>query len=106
MNFLKNLFGGGGIGGSSGDRGLYFYVQPKRCEEIVEIRIDPMNELSTRDEGDGYISRKMVSAIRCPFQAELIVTFDKNRKIVDTKAENGQVVDKDAFVSWQESRGA
>ena len=42
MNFLKSLFGGGG---RDEDRGLYFYVQPKMCKEILRIRVDPLNDL-------------------------------------------------------------
>ena len=43
MNILKSLFGGGS---RSSDRGIYFYVQPKMCQEILRIRVDPLNDLS------------------------------------------------------------
>lgn len=104
MNFLKNLFGGGNQDG--GDRGMYFYVQPKRCDEIVQVRIDPMNDLSQSEEGDGYVVRKMVSAIRCPFQAEMTVHYDKNRKPTRVDVENGEQVDEAAYKAWEDSRAS
>ena len=106
MNFLKNLFGGDGGGNSDDSRGLYFYVQPKRCEEIIEVRIDSMNDLSTRDDESGYIVRKMVSATRCPFQAELTVYFDKNRRVENQEVENGTLVSKEDYEAWQASRNS
>lgn len=106
MNFIKNLFGGSGNSNASGDRGVYFYVQPKRCEEIVKIRIDPMNDLSARDDSDGYVVRKMVSATRCPFQAEITVYFDKSRNAQSVSVENGADVTEAEFEAWQASRSS
>ena len=98
------MFGGGG--NSSGDRGIYFYVQPKRCDEVVKIRIDPANDLSVREDSDGYMVRKTASAIRCPFQAELTVYFDKNRNTQSVSVENGAAVTEAEFNTWQESRSS
>ena len=90
MNFLKNLFGGGGS--NSGDRGMYFYVQPKMCKEILRVRVDPMNDLSSTDDGKGYYVRKIASATRCPFQAEVEVFFDGNKRVNDTTVTNGTMM--------------
>ncbi len=97
MNFLKNLFGGGPK--SPSDRGIYFYVKPKRCEEIVRIRIDTYNDLSISDDG-GYWVRKVASAIRCPFQAEVTLYFDKGRRLTESQVENGELVDKDDYDNY------
>lgn len=98
MNFLKNLFGGG----SSGDeRGFYVYVRPKRCEEIVEVRIDLYNDLSMAETGDGYIVRKMVRAIRCPFPAEITLYFDKNRNVTSSEASDGEFVSGEEYAAWR-----
>ena len=97
VNFLKNLFGAGG-GSRSTDRGIYLYVQPKMCQEILRIRVDPMNDLSRRDEGSGYWVRKVASGHRCPFQAEVEIYFDKNKRITDTQVSNGKLVSED---DWQ-----
>jgi len=97
MDFLKKLFGGGG-GSRSDDRGIYFYVQPKMCQEILRIRVDPMNDLSKTDDGDGYYVRKLASGHRCPFQAELEVFLDKNKRVQNTDVTNGKLVDE---ADWQ-----
>ena len=86
MNILKSLFGGGS---RSEDRGIYFYVQPKACQEILRIRVDPMNDLSRQDEGKGYWVRKVASGHRCPFQAEVEIFFDKNKRFTSSEITNG-----------------
>lgn len=106
MNFIKNLFGGGGNSNASGDRGVYFYVQPKRCDEIVKVRVDPVNDLSARDDSDGYVVRKTVSATRCPFQAEITVYFDKSRHAQEVVVDNGKDVTEAEFETWQSSRSS
>ncbi len=98
MNFLKSLFGGGG---RHDDRGIYFYVQPKMCQEILRIRVDPLNDLSQTDDGKGYWCRKLASAARCPFQAELELYFDKNKRFKDSQVENGKLVSEEAWLGRQ-----
>ena len=100
MNFLKKLFSGGG--GQSADRGMYFYVQPKACKEILQIRVDPLNELSRTDDGDGFYVRKLVSGHRCPFQAEVEIYFDKNRKVANTNVTNGNMVSEADWLAQQQ----
>ncbi|MEL6407720.1 MAG: hypothetical protein AAFR81_25330 [Chloroflexota bacterium] len=88
MNFLKNLFGGSGS--SSGDKNThYVYVQPKMCQEIIKVRIDTARELSRTDDYSGYWVRKMVSATRCPFQAEVTLYFDEKRHLQSEDITNG-----------------
>jgi hypothetical protein len=99
MNFLRNLFGGGRATSTGADRGLYFYVRPKRCDQIVRVRIDPMNEVSESDEG-GYFVRKIVSAPRCPFQAELTIQFDNRRQMTGAQIENGDRVSEADYDAW------
>lgn len=100
MNFLKKLFSGGGS--QSGDRGLYFYVQPKACNEILKVRIDPLNELSQSEDGKGFYTRKLVSGHRCPFQAELEVFFDNRRNVTNTDVTNGKVVTEADWLAQQQ----
>lgn len=103
MDFLKKLFGGGG-GMNSGDRGIYFYVQPKMCQEIIQVRVDPMNELSRMDDGDGFYVRKLVSGHRCPFQTELEIFFNKNRNVSNTQITNGTIVEEAQWQAQQPSQ--
>lgn len=107
MSLLKRLFGGGSRRSTGGYRSaddryaLYLYVRPKRCDEVVQVRVNLMNDLSAADQGDGYFTRKMVSATRCPFQAELSLHFDRNKKLVSSDITNGEIVDEDAFIAAQ-----
>lgn len=96
MNFLKALFGGGG---SSQPPGLFVYVKPKACDEIIKVRIDIRNEVSVDDSGDGYFVRKVASGTRCPFQAELWIYFNKNRDVVDRQIENGEFVTEADYIA-------
>lgn len=100
VNFLKNLFGGG----RSEDRGVYFYVQPKMCAEILRLRVDPLNDLSRRDEGSGYWVRKVASGHRCPFQAEVELYFDKNKRFQDSAVTNGKLVSEADWLAQQAKR--
>ena len=98
MNILKNLFGGGS---RSDDRGIYFYVQPKMCKEILRIRVDPLNDLSRTDDGKSYWCRKVASAVRCPFQAEVELFFDKNKRYTSGHVTNGTLV---SVADWEAQR--
>lgn len=100
MNFLKNLFSGGGTGGSDG-RYLTLYVQPKMCQEILEVRVDLHNSLSRSDDESGYFVRKMASGTRCPFTAELYLEFDKGRNLLSKSIENGAFVTKEDYLAKQ-----
>lgn len=98
MQFLKTLLGGGS---RSDDRGIYFYVQPKACQEILRIRVDPMNDLSRADEGSGYWVRKVASGHRCPFQAEVEIYFDKNKRMTSSEVTNGKLVSEEDWLARQ-----
>ena len=99
MNFLKTLFGGGG---RNEDRGMYFYVRPKMCQEVLRIRVDPLNDLSRTDDGKGYWCRKLASAARCPFQAEVEIYFDKNKRMTGSDVTNGELVSEGEWAAGRE----
>jgi hypothetical protein len=102
MQFLKNLFGGSRQT-EGADRGLYFYVQPRRCKEIVRVRIDPMNELSEAD-GGGYFVRKIVRGNNCPFPAELVLMFSDGRTLKSSAVEDGELVTQEQYEAWVASK--
>ncbi len=99
MGFFRNLFGGGGKKPAVDRDGMYIFVRPKMCEEVVRVRVNLMNELSATDEG-GYFVRKMVSATRCPFQAEVELTFDKSKNITQSIVTNGELLDGADYEAW------
>src|SRR6185436_11649680 len=104
MDFLKKILGiSGGALSSSGDRGIYFYVQPKHCKVMARVRIDPYNDVS-EDDGGNYFVRKDVRVMNCPFPVELRVHFDRNRKVVETIVEDGEIVTKAQFEEWEASQ--
>jgi hypothetical protein len=105
MEFLRRMFGGGGSTRPKvDDRYMALYVQPKRCPEVVMVRIDRYNDLSEQDEG-GYFVRKLARGERCPFGAEVLVTFGKNRQPVEVTVIDGQEVDEAAYVAWRQGNG-
>lgn len=104
MNFLKNFFG---KGNSGGDTGMYFYVQPRGCEEVVRVRVDMRNELSLKDEGEGYFVRKTIQgAHRCFNQAILTLYFTPQRTLTDHVIERGVLVEEADYLAWQEALAA
>ncbi|MCU0464428.1 MAG: hypothetical protein MUF38_07635 [Anaerolineae bacterium] len=102
VNFLRRLFGGGGGGPAS--RYLTYYVRPKRCNEVVVVRVDSFNDLSELDEG-GYFVRKIARGERCPFPAELHITFDKNRRQTEVTVENGEQATEEDYEAWAAAKG-
>lgn len=105
MNFLKKLFGGAGASSQGDKNGYYVYVRPKMCKEVVRVRINTMNDLSLTDNDDGYWVRKIASATRCPFQAELTLHFTKSRQLVDKEIINGEYVDEAAYQAYLAETG-
>lgn len=104
MEILKKLFGGGGSGGSggpAGDRvGLYYYVRPNGCEEVVRVRVDRNNDLSLADDNKSYWVRKGVRGVKCRQNVELELYYDSNRRLVDSQLQGGVLVDEAAYDAW------
>ena len=102
MQFLKRLFGGG----QPSDDGLYFYVRPRGCEEVVRVRIDPSSELSLQ-EGGGYFAVKTVRGThRCFNPAEMHLYFDKSRNLTNSEVSGGEMVDEAAYNAYIEAHEA
>ena len=102
IDFLKRLFGGGGVPRSSSDDpdGLYYYVRPKGCDEVVRVRVNRMNDISLADDGQSYWAHKVVRGTKCRQSAELDLYFDRNRKLANTEVKDGDLVDAHAYEEW------
>lgn len=103
MDFLKKLFGGGGSDNDGADRtGLYFYVRPKGCQEVIRVRIDANNDLSLADDNSTYYVRKVVrgTTYKCTREAELELFFDAGRRLSNTQVTSGDLVAKDDYEEW------
>lgn len=83
------------------------YVRPKACKEVLEVRIDTMNDISRTDDGKGYFVRKLARGARCPFHVEIELTFDASLRPQQTTVVNGEEVGYDdyaAFVGLDEKK--
>jgi hypothetical protein len=102
MDFFKKLFGGGSRSGGADRVGLYFYIKPNGCEEIVRVRIDSNNDLSMADDNSTYFVNKTVrgSTYKCTRSAELELSFDSNRRLQNTEVTGGALVTKEDYDAW------
>lgn len=107
MNFFKKLSriltGGTQL---SGDIGLYYYAQCHRCQEVIRVRINPMNDLSQKDDGHGYFARKVVVGQRCYNRVEIEFEYDPNRNLIGNEVSGGKLVDKAAYEADQKAHTA
>jgi len=102
MNFLRQLFGGGG---QRQDSGIYFYMRGKRSGEIVQVRLDP-NQLSPEYNGDrvgGYYATKTVVGQRSFERMEAEFRFDGRKNLVDKSVTGGDFVTRDDWLAQQEN---
>jgi hypothetical protein len=112
MDFFRRLFGGGQPASASGDSedkiGLYFYIQPTGCKEVIQVRIDSRNDLSLADDNRTYFVIKTVrgTTYTCTRSAELRLSFDANRRLQNTEVIGGTLVDQAAYLAWLDSSGA
>ncbi len=97
MDFLKKLFSAGGAGG---DVGIYFYVKPSGCDEVVRVRINRNNDLSLADDGKNYWVHKVVMGTTCFQRVELDVYFKASRQVSETKISGGELVKKEDYEAW------
>jgi hypothetical protein len=110
MGFLKKaldfLTGGSAGGGQvAGDRnGLYVYVRPRGCDEVVRVRINLMNDLSEADEGPGLFVHKVVRGVKCRQTVDVDLTFDDKRRLIEKHAKDGEFVDAAAWEAWEKSK--
>ncbi len=104
MEFLKKLFGGSSTSGTSGgDRnGMYFYVKPRGCDEVVRVRIDMNNDLSLADSGNDYFVIKTVrgTSYKCTRSAELHLQFGGDRRLRNSEVSGGDLVKKEDYDAW------
>jgi hypothetical protein len=104
MSFFKRLLEGLFGGSAPRDNALYVYVRPKLCKEVLVVRVDLYNQLSLTEDESGYLVRKEARGNRCPFPVEVVLHFDRNRRVVEKEITNGEFVteaDYAAFMAEQ-----
>jgi hypothetical protein len=105
MDFIRRFFGtnGASSAGSAGDpNGLYYYVRPQGCEEVVRVRIDRNNDLSLNDDNSSYVVHKHVRGVKCRQAVELTLHFDSSRRLVGNDVEHGTLVNEADYLTWME----
>jgi hypothetical protein len=102
MNFLRNLFGGGSQGGNQEDKvGIYFYIQPNGCQEVVRVRIDRNNDPSLDEDGTYFVHKTVRgTTYKCTRSAELELRFDTSRRLQQTTVSGGKEVTKADYEAW------
>lgn len=107
MNLLKRLSKLlSGPSAPAGDVGLYYYVQCNRCGEVIRVRINPMNDLSANDDSSALFVRKVVVGTRCYNRIEVELTYNKDRKLIDSTVQGGKMVDEAAYEADQQNHPA
>jgi hypothetical protein len=105
MEFFKKLFGGGQSVPT--DRaGMYFYIRPTGCQEVVQVRINLHNDLSLTDDNKTYFVHKSVrgTSYKCTRSAELELTFDSNRRMTSSEVSGGTLVTEGDYEEWVASQ--
>lgn len=104
----KFLFGSGG----KGDEGLYYYVRlynvpdrPTPKDEIVKIRINPMNDISQDDEGNHFVRKVIVGNVDFR-RGELLLYFDQGRKLTGHEVTGGALVSEKEYEQYVAGRSS
>lgn len=107
MDILKKLFGGGGGARVSGDAdGLYYYVRPNGCEEVVRLRVNRYNDLSLTDDGKTLWAHKLVRGVKCRQSVELDLYYDSNRRLTNSEVSGGALVTEADYNEWTAKQDA
>ena len=103
MSFLKKIFSAA-ITGSGDSAGLYYYVKPQGCDEVVRVRINRNNDLSIDEDGKGYWVHKVVMGTTCFQRAELELHFNQNRQVKSSGISGGDLVKEADYKAWLASQ--
>lgn len=114
MGFLRRIFGGKDSEDGSGpsDAAWHFYVKSNYAAEIIDVRVDPGNDLSPEFEGPGdgashYTANKNIVGGKSFKTISLHLIFDMGRSFTgDYTLEGGELVDKAEYESWRASEEA
>ena len=82
-----------------GKAGHWIYVQCDRCGETIKTRLDLSNALTPHDEG-GYVTHKtLVGRQRCFQRIEVVLFFDKGRRLIDQEIKHGKFITAEMYES-------
>jgi len=99
---LRELFSGGDGGAAAGDpHGVWFHFRCGNCGEVVRVRINTMNDLSSTEGGPGaYYVRKEVmdSSSRCFQRITAELWLDSTRRsVVTSDVVGGELISQEEY---------
>lgn len=72
----------------------WVHVRCAKCGETLKGRVDLRNELSWRDDAEGFWVRKtLIGSGRCFNPVEVILYFDENRRLTEREITGGQFIE-------------
>lgn len=84
--------------GPGNGNSYWFYVRCGVCGETLRGRVDMRNELSLRDDADGFFVRKtLIGSGRCFNPVKVTLYFDSNRRLVDREIQGGEFIEADEY---------
>jgi len=90
---LRRALGGGRLRPAASGRNYWFHVRCAACGEVIQGRVDIYNELSMRDDAEGYFVRKvLIGPGRCYKPIEVTLFFDADRRLVERQISGGEFV--------------
>lgn len=102
---LRNfLFGGGGSKNANAEL-HYIRVyrkpnQPTDTDEIVQVRLDLRNDLSSEPDSDTLFARKAITGPKTFSRTEAMFYYDRERRMVEAEVENGELVSKEDYEAY------
>lgn len=100
MNFLKQLFSSNNKVVDSDD-GIYLYVRPTGCEEVIQVRLNPRNDLTISEQGGYFVQKVARGTHRCFNPVEMTLYFDQSRKLTNNDISGGELVEAAEYTAWQ-----
>ncbi len=100
MNFLKQLFSNN-TNSQDNDNGIYLYVRPTGCEEVIQVRLNPNNDLTVSEHGGYFVHKVARGTYRCFNPVEMTLHFSQARQLTDNDVSGGELVEKADYEAWQ-----
>ncbi len=104
LDRIRSLLRGSDKIKSNDPNAYWVYVQCQRCGEKLRGRVDLRNDLSPNYDGQDssmtYFCRKVIIGEQICFQPiEVELTFDKQRKVIESRITGGKFISREAFLA-------
>ncbi|MBI3738558.1 MAG: hypothetical protein HY258_05875 [Chloroflexi bacterium] len=89
MDPIKKLFSA--LPSASSSNSYVFKVKCNRCGEVIEGRVNLVNDLSLDDKDNYFVRKVLMGSGRCFQQVEIELKFDASRQAINKPI---QLIDK------------